>query len=537
MFALLFEFIGYLAVFLFGVRILGEGLESIARGKVRETVRKLTNSKIGAIMFGLMLTVILQFSAATVILTIGMVNSSAINLVQALGIIIGANIGTTLKIPFIIFNPYIIIPAFMVLGLSYYMFSRKKSHRDLAYVFLGIGLLFIGMHQMSLIMTGLKDSPFFTSMFSTISQNAFVGILVGIITTVLFQSSSATLAVLVSLAGTSGLTLAAAYPVILGANIGSVAPCLISAAGTGRDAKRTALMHLMFNVFGAVIMFVLSSFITGSVERLTPQNTAVRITLIHTLFNVITGLVILPLMNKVVDLSGVIIKERKTDVELTDSTVLDNRILNSPTFAEEQMVKQTQRMTDLARENIKASVEYFLTEDDTVVEKIKSNEEFINYLEVQITGFLVKLSTSKLSEKDIGKMAATHHMIADIEKIGDLAINIMELGDEKIQKNVIISEDAEEEIRAIYSYVIEAVNVAFDSYRNSDKNLASSIYDIEKKINEMEKEYRDSHIRRLHRGKCSAHSGILFVDLLSNLERVGDHTVNIAESVIKNIVI
>jgi len=531
------QFFGSVALFLFGVKLLGEGLESVARSRVRDIMLKVTKNKISSILFGLVLTMILQFSSATVIMTIGMVNSGAINLIQALGIIIGANIGTTIKLPIIILNPYSLVPIFLIIGVILYIFSRKKSNRDLAYALLGLGIIFIGLRNMSSAMFVFKDSAGMKMLFNAIGINPVIGLLVGIVATVMFQSSSATMAVLISIAAPAGLTLSTVFPVILGANIGTVSTALISSLGTKRDSKRAALLHLIFNVTGTLIFLPLAAFAVGLISRFTPDNLEIRMAVTHMFFNISTAILIFPFTEQMIWLSGKLIPEKKKEIELTESTLLDKRIINSPSFAEQQMVQQTLRMAEYAKENVKLAVEFFINMDDSVVDKINSNEEFINYLEVQITSFLVKLSATELSEKDQGKLAATHHMIADIEKIGDLAENITELAEARILKDINISEEAETEIKAIYSYVLESLNVAFDSYRNSDKNMASSIVDIEKKINEMEKEYRDTHIMRLNRGKCTAQSGILYLDLLSNLERIGDHSTNIAESVIKNIVV
>ena len=536
MFNAILQFFGSVALFLFGVKLLSEGLESVARGKVKDTMLRLTKNKVSSILFGLILTVILQFSSATIIMTIGMVNSGMINLIQAFGIIMGANIGTTVKLPFLILNPHVLVPFFLISGVILYLYSGKKPHKDLAYVLLGFGLIFIGIRYMGESMVVFKDSAVMNMLLRTIGESWYMGLLTGILVTVLFQSSSATMAVLLSLAGSGAIGLSGAFPVILGANIGTVSTSLISSLGTNRDAKRAAILHLLFNVAGTLLFLPFGNQIVNLIAGFSPNNLGVQLALIHVLFNGLTLVVIYPVMDRLVDFSGRLIPEKKKEVELTNSTVLDRRIINSPSFAEQQMVQQTLRMAEYARENVKLAVDFFLTGDDSVAAKLKSNEDFINYLEVQITSFLIKLSATDLSEKDQGKLAATHHMIADIEKIGDLAENIAELAEAKLLKDIQISDEAVGELRGMYSYVLESMNIAFDAYRNSDKNMASNIFDIEKKINEMEKAYRDTHIARLNKGKCTAQSGILYLDLLSNLERIGDHSLNISESVLKNIV-
>lgn len=528
------KFFGSVALFLFGVKLLGEGLESVARGKLRDTISNLTQHPIRAFIVGFFVTVLLQFSSSTVVLTVGMVNSGIISLVQAGGIILGANLATPLKSQIYNLDTGLLMPITIFIGTYLYIFSKDRKKRDLSLFFLGFGIMTTGLDYMKRSATVLANAGNVDLLLTSAGHSWIIGILMGIIVTVLIQSSSATMAILITLAGTGAMTLTAALPIILGANIGTTSTALISSLGGKREGKRAALLHTIFNVLMVILILPFGSYLMALAARFSNGSIEMQIANVHLFFNLILVIIMLPLNRYIVKLTEYLLPGRSKTVELTSSPLLDSRIITSPTVAEEQMIQQTLRMADYARDNVRLAVDAFINMDDSAHEKVTKNEEYINYLEIQITSFLVKLSANEMSVADQNKIMATHHMIADIEKVGDLAANIMDLAQERVDQAEDVSFEGQDEIRSMYNYVIEAVNVAIDSYRNSDKNLASSIYDLEKHISSMESEYRDNHIMRLNRGKCTAGAGILFLDVLSSLQRIGDHCVNIAENVLKH---
>lgn len=529
----LLNLFGSVALFLFGVKLLGEGLESVARGKLRELIGRLTQTPVGAFTVGLFLTLVLQFSSATVILAMGLVNSGIITLAQAAGIVLGANLATPLKNHILVFDTSFFMPVFFLIGAYLYIFAKEKKKRDLALIFLGLGIVFAGLRFLELSISVPEFARDLEGITASLGDNWFLALLLGIGLTVLLQSSSATLAILIMLAANGSLSLSASFPIILGANLGTTSTALLSSIGAQRDGKRVALLHFLFNLTGVLVLLPLSGVLIDLSARFSNGSQPLQIANLHLLFNLAMVLVVSPLIRPLIRLTD-ILPGRRQDVEVTTSPLLDSRMITSPTIAEEQVIQQTLRMADYARKNIRMAVDAFLQKDDRDFDEIQGNEDYINYLEIQITSFLVKLSAAEPTESGQGRLTSIHHVIADLEKIGDLAKSIQLLAKERVDKQEEISEEAGQEIVNLYQYVIEAINVAIDSFRYGDKNLASTIYDLERQIGRLEGTYRDQHIIRLNRGKCTTTSGILFLDVISHLKRVGNHCVNICEVTLKS---
>ena len=529
----LLNLFGSVALFLFGVKLLGEGLESVARGKLRELIGRLTQTPVGAFAVGLFLTLVLQFSSATVILAMGLVNSGIITLAQAAGIVLGANLATPLKNHILVFDTSFFMPVFFLIGAYLYIFAKEKKKRDLALIFLGLGIVLAGLRFLELSISVPEFARDLEGITASLGDNWFLALLLGIGLTVLLQSSSATLAILIMLAANGSLSLSASFPIILGANLGTTSTALLSSIGAQRDGKRVALLHFLFNLTGVLVLLPLSGVLIDLSARFSNGSQPLQIANLHLLFNLAMVLVVSPLIRPLIRLTD-ILPGRRQDVEVTTSPLLDSRMITSPTIAEEQVIQQTLRMADYARKNIRMAVDAFLQKDDRDFDEIQGNEDYINYLEIQITSFLVKLSAAEPTESGQGRLTSIHHVIADLEKIGDLAKSIQLLAKERVDKQEEISEEAGQEIVNLYQYVIEAINVAIDSFRYGDKNLASTVYDLERQIGRLEGTYRDQHIIRLNRGKCTTTSGILFLDVISHLKRVGNHCVNICEVTLKN---
>lgn len=528
------SFISSVALFLFSVKLLGEGLESAAKTRLKDIMGHLTKNKISSVVAGTFLTIIIQFSSATTIMTVGMVNSNIINLAQAAGLILGANLGTTIKSQILVFNPQVLVPFLIIIGTILYLSSNEKSKKDISYIFMGCALVVVSIEMISNSVVSLNSSDSFKYLLDAMGQNHLYAFFLGIAFTVLFQSSSAVMAILIALSLKGSITPNLAFPIILGANIGSVSPTLISAFKTSRDAKRAALIHLLINLIGAIIFYPLSPVILKLSGWLSPMGSSgIQIANMHTIYNLLSVIIFYPFINQLIKLSGIIIGERNKEIELTNSNILDKRLMNSPTYAETQIIQQTIRMSEFVKENVRLSFEALIDSDTSSLDRYKTNREYLKYISTQVKGFLIKLSTSEIGEKDQTKINASHNLIIDLEKMSDKADNLIELAQENVNNENNFSIDAKNEIKGLFSYVMEGLNIAFDSYRNSDKNLASTIYNIEDHINKMEKEYRDSHIQRLNRGKCTAISGVIFLEAISNLERIGDRATNFSENVIK----
>lgn len=524
---------GAVAFFIYGVKLLGEGLESVARGKLHDFMGRLTQHRITAFLVGFILTVILQFSSATVILAMGMVNSGIISLLQAAGIILGANVGTVVKSHFYFLNYGFLMPVCMLLGTYLYLFAGEKRKRDLALTFLGLGIILLGLDLLARSVSVPAFAGYLEAFSATLGSNWLAGILLGTVLTVMIQSSSATMAILVMLAANGSLNLAAAFPVILGANLGTTTTALISSLGTNRDGKRAALLHFLFNFFAILLVLPFGHWLIQLAQRFAAGNLELQIANLHLMFNLILALTMTPLANPVIRLTD-LLPGRRRHVEITQSPLLDTRIIYSPTIAADQMVQQTLRMAEYARSNVRLAVEAFLDQSALHFDEIVDHEKYINYLEIQITSFLVKLSASEPTESGQDQLSATHYVVGDLEQIGDLALAIKELAREAIENEEVFSADAKEEIRALYDYITEAIHVAIESFRYSDKNLASTIYDLERHISELEMTARDNHIQRLNRGKCTATTGVLFLELIADLKRISTHCVSIARVTLKH---
>lgn len=528
------SFLSAVSLFLFGVKLLGEGLESAAKTKLKNVMNRLTKSKFSSVVAGTVLTIIVQFSSATTIMTVGMVNSNIISLNSAAGLILGANLGTTIKNQIIIFNPRLFVPFLVIIGTVLYLSGKEKNKRDLSFVFIGFALVAISIEMIGKSVSGFNNSELFRQILDSMGQKHFFAFTLGIVFTLLFQSSSAVMAILIALASVGNITPELAYPVILGSNIGSVSPTLISAFNTSADSKRAALIHLLINVIGAIIFYPFGKQMVAISSTLAfSGSTELVIANIHTLFNLFSLIIFYPFINQLIAISKLLIKDYSHEVELVNSNILDKRLMNSPSYAQGQIIAHTIKMCEFAKENVRIAFEAFIDGKLDDFDRLKSNREYLKYINSQLTTFLIKLSTTEIGEKNQIKINATHNLLLDIDRIAGKADNIYEFAAEFHGKGYSISEDAEEELRGLYAYVSESLNIAFDSYRNSDKNLASTIYDVENHINKMEAEYRENHITRLNRGKCQPGSGVLFVEVISNMEMIGDKATDFCENVIK----
>lgn len=530
---IIIELMGGLGLFIYGMKLMGDGLENAAGEGLKSILEKVTSNRLMGVAVGAIVTAVIQSSSATTVMVVGFVNAGLMSLAQAAGVIMGANIGTTITAQLVAFKLDQIAPIFVCVGAMIVMFARAKKRREIGNIILGFGILFTGMGIMSGAMKPMASSPMFMDILIAIGDNWFIGIIAGAAITALLQSSSATTGILIALATTGSIDIGLALPVVFGCNIGTCITAIIASIGTNKTAHKAALLHLIFNIVGTVIFLPFLNILGEFVQSTSPGDVSRQIANAHTVFNIANTALLLPFTKYIIKfINRVIPCEDKT--EKMGPKYIDDRVLETPVIAAGQVIKETIRMANKAKENLELSMKAFMNNDEELINKVYENEKLIDILEESITSYLVKLSKCELSNKEKGIVASTFHVIIDIERIGDHAENIVELATEKINKNLQYSKDAEQEIYEVYNMAMDALDIAIESYVSRDVDKAKSIRVVEDKIDRYQKTYREKHIQRLYDGKCNAFAGAIFLDLINTFERIGDHSTNIAESVTEN---
>ncbi|WP_102399137.1 Na/Pi cotransporter family protein [Haloimpatiens massiliensis] len=525
---------GGLGMFLYGMKLMGDGLENASGEKLKVFFEKITSNPVKGIMTGALVTAVIQSSSATTVMVVGFVNAGLMNLYQAAAVIMGANIGTTITAQIIAFKLDAIAPIFIGVGAGIVLFSKAKKSREIGNIILGFGILFSGMELMKTAMEPIAASPAFVSLMGTLKGNIFLGVLTGLLMTAVVQSSSATTAILIALASTGSVPLEAAVPILFGNNIGTCVTALLSSVGTSKTAKKAALIHLFFNLIGTLIFLPFTHPFVGLVKSITPVGGEVvkrQIANAHTVFNIANTIIMLPFIKYLVALVNRIIPG-EDEKEPMKPKYIDDRLLETPVIAVGQTTKELIRMANKAKDNLQISMDAFKNNDETLVKKVYKNEKLINLLEDEITVFLVKLSKEELSEEQLDIVTSMFHMVNDIERIGDHAENVVDLASEKIQKGIKFSKVAEAELQGMYNEIINALNGSIESIENRDIETAKNVLSIEERIDSMEKQLRASHIKRLNEEVCNATGGAIFLDIISNFERIGDHSTNLAQAVL-----
>lgn len=530
-FSMIITLFGGLGLFLFGMNMMGDGLENAAGEKLKGILEKVTSNKYIGVLVGALVTAVIQSSSATTVMVVSFVNAGLMSLMQAVGVIMGANIGTTITAQMVSFDLNAIAPLFIGVGAIIMLVSKNKRVRDVASIALGFGILFLGMGMMSESMEPLAESSAFKSIIETIGNNRLLGVLAGLVMTAIVQSSSATTGILVALATTGSIDMNVALPIIFGCNIGTCVTAILASLGSNKTAKKAALIHLFFNIIGVLIFLPFMDIVVGIVQKTDPSNVARQVANAHTIFNITVTIILLPFAKYLVVLANKAMPG-EDNIKQVGSIYLDEKLLKTPIVATGQVYKETIRMGELAKENVELAMRAFFDNDKNHVKVINDNEKIINTLEKEITNYLVKLSSYELPKEDSKILSATFHVINDIERIGDHAKNIIELAIEKNENKISIEGEAREELIDMYKKTEEALDLAIYCYSNKDTVEAKKIRDIEEKIDKYEKTLRDNNIVRLNNKTCSASGSTIFLDLISNLERIGDHSTNIAESIV-----
>ena len=528
--------LGGLGLFLYGMNLMAEGLQKAAGDKLKNIVGKLTSNTVMGVLVGIVVTAIIQSSSASTVMVVGFVNAGIMNLTQALGVIMGANIGTTVTAQLISFKLEFIAPVALGIGIILFLFSKKEKTKEIASMLLGFGILFTGMESMKVAVNPLAEYKGFTDLLATFGRYPILGLLLGFGITAIIQSSSAAMGMLVVLASQGLVPLASALPILYGQNIGTCVTSLISSIGANKNAKRAAMIHLIFNILGTIIFLVfLNRFVVDIVVKMDPNNVARQIANVHTIFNIVSTLLLLPCNKLIVKIVLKIMPTTEDESEAIGQTkYLDERILQTPPIALANTLKEVSRMGKKANKALEYSMDSLLNKSIDSVEKTEKYEETVNILQKEILNYLLKLSKSSLSDEERNQVDSLFNTVNDIERVSDHAENISELSSIVIEKDLSFSENAIEEMKNIYSKSQENFKKALKCLEENDKNMINIIYKLEDEVDALDKLYRKLHIERLNNGKCTIDSGVVFLDLLTNLERVSDHSCNIANRVESN---
>lgn len=539
---MLFSFFGGLGLFIYGMDRLADGLQKTAGSRMKSILGALTNNRFMGVVTGALVTAIVQSSSATTVMIVGFVNAGIMNLMQAMGVIMGANIGTTITSWIVssaewlkFFKPSNIAPLAIGIGVFMMVGAKKKNIKQIGEIIAGFGILFLGLDLMKDAVSPFAGSPVFEQLFITLGSNPILGILAGAAVTAIVQSSSASVGILQTIAVAAVVPWNAAVYIILGQNIGTCVTAMISSVGANKTAKRAAYMHLLFNVVGsiafALIMIGLFSVNTNFAQS---QVTMTGISIFHTIFNISVTVALFPFAKYIVKLSGVFVKGDSKGKQSEEDIVrshLDDRILETPGIALVNAKNEVVRMGELAYKNLDAGFTVLNKKDPNKLESIFEVEKTINNLETIITDYLVKINNSELNESQVKTVTGLFHVINDIERIADHAENIAELVTEYHDGSMKFSAEALEELKQMFELAKESLNASVEVCREYDLQLIKKVKKNEEIIDAMEIELRKKHIQRLSKNVCIPASGVIFLDIISNLERVSDHAMNIAEVV------
>lgn len=544
--------VGGLALFLYGMEVMGSGLSKASGGRLELLLEKLTSSKLKAVVLGALVTAVIQSSSATTVMVVGFVNSGIMKLTQAIGIIMGANVGTTitswiLSLSGIESNSFFIrllkptsfSPVLALIGVAFLMFSKKDKLKDAGSILIGFAVLMFGMDTMSGAVKPLADVPEFTNILTAFS-NPLLGLLAGTVLTAVIQSSSASVGILQALCVTGSVTYSAAIPIIMGQNIGTCVTAMLSGIGANKNARRTALVHLYFNLIGTAVFMVVFYVIHAIIPFgfMGDSANAAGIAVVHTAFNIFATAILLPFSSGLEKLACLTIKEEEGESALLAKQresiqILDPRFLSTPSFALEQCRTAAIDMAAYAKEALFLSMDLINNYDKTAAKKVMELESRVDHYEDELGTYLLKLSSKNLSEKDSHTLSFLLHNIGDFERISDHAVNLKEAASEMKEKNLSFSNKASEELTVFTEAVKDIVNTSFLVFQEEDTKLARMIEPLEEVIDYLNVELKKRHIKRLRKGKCTIEMGFILSDVTTSYERVADHCSNIAVSLLE----
>jgi phosphate:Na+ symporter len=539
---MLFRFIGGLGMFLYGMEVMADGLQKSAGRRMQQLLSTLTSSRFTGILLGAGITAVIQSSSATTVMVVGFVNAGIMSLQQAVGIIMGANVGTTVTSWIVsmsewgeMLKPEFFAPVLVGVGAFLTMFAKGVKKKQAGEILVGIGVLFIGLNFMSAAITPYKDAPVFAKAFSVLGKNPILGILTGAVVTGIIQSSSASVGILQTLALNGIVNWQSAIFITLGQNIGTCVTALISSLGANKTAKRAAMIHFLFNTIGAVIFGIVMFIVFVIYPDLASSSiSSVEISVFHTAFNVGNTLILFPFAGSLVKASGFLVRKGAEDLKTSDDEEfqmqrrLDERILETPSFAIENVTNEVVHMGFTALKNLDYASGALLDYSQDSVEKVNQLECRINGYEKILTSYLVKINNQSLNDEQHLLVKNLFYTVSDIERISDHCENLSELAVQKEDHNILFTEEAKDEMREMLSAVRNSLEHSILARRDSDMAEVRSVVQWEEKVNLLEEELRERHIERLSNHKCKPENGVIFLDALSNLERISDHAHNIA---------
>ena len=547
----LLNMIGGLALFLYGMNLLGDGLSKASGGRLESILEKLTNNPIKAVLLGAGVTAVIQSSSATTVMVVGLVNSGIMKLQQAVGIIMGANIGTTVTSWILglsgissdsffvrLLKPSSFSPILAIVGIAFIMFSKKEKLHNAAMILVGFAILMFGMDTMSAAVKPLQNVPEFTGILTRFS-NPLLGMLAGLVLTAIIQSSSASVGILQALCATGAVSYGAAIPIIMGQNIGTCVTAMISGIGASKNAKRAALVHLYFNVIGTVLFMVVFYLINAVMpfEFLQDAADGFGIAAVHSIFNVTATLCLLPFSKGLVKLASMTVKdepEAEATVEDKALSLLDVRFLDTPSIAVEQCRNVAVSMSQMAEEALNLSMDLFKEYTEEKAARVIQLEEDVDRFEDHLGDYLLKVSSRDLSEKDSQTLNMILHCIGDFERISDHARNLKEAAQEMFDKQLVFSDKAQQELEVLKSAIHDILKLTMLSFAEEDLKLAVQVEPLEEVIDGLNLDIKQRHIKRLRKGKCTIELGFVLSDIITNMERVSDHCSNVAVCVIQS---
>lgn len=531
----IFMLMGGLALFLYGMKMMSEGLEAAAGNKMKKILEKLTSNRFLGVAVGAGITAVIQSSSATTVMVVGFVNSGIMTLKQAVWVIMGANIGTTITGQLIALDIGMIAPIFAIIGVIMAVFMKNKKVNHLGEIIAGLGILFIGMETMATSMLPLQNSQKFISLMTQF-KNPLVGILAGAMFTAVIQSSSASVGILQALAKSGVIGLSSSVYVLFGQNIGTCITAVLASIGTNRNAKRTTLIHLLFNVIGtAIFVFIcMTTPFTSFMENLNPSNPAAQIANVHTVFNVVTTLVLLPFGALLIKIVTRILPDRGNEVEgkrlkYIDTKSVTGHKIGSISIIIYQLQKEIARMYQIVKDNVTLSFESIEKSTDEMLDKVKENEDYIDYLNAEISKFISEVISVEMPENDAKAINAYFKIVGNIERIGDHAMNIAEYGELINGKGLNLSEVAMKEVAEMKKVSIKNLNLINLESINNSLLLLEQVAKAEQHVDDVTVMYRENQLERLRKGVCSGETCVIYAEMLTDFERIGDHLLNIAQ--------
>ena len=530
---ILLSMAGGLGLFLYGMSYMSDSIEKVAGAKLRHILEIFTTNKFMGLIVGIVFTGIIQSSSACTAMVVSFVNAGLMNLYQAVGVIFGSNLGTTITSQLVSFNLSEVAPIILLLGVLVAMFGRKQSVKQAAGIIVGFGILFLGLKTMSGAMAGMRDNPQVVELLGSL-KNPFLALIMGFILTSIIQSSSVTISIVLLMANQDLLELPICMFLMLGCQIGACSTAMIASLTGKKDAKRAALIHLWFNIIGAAFCFIIFTF------AMDPVMTAISwissdkgrfIANANTIIRIVEVIVLFPFSNLIVKLASVCVPGEDVKIGYRESYQLKyigSKVVFNPATAVVEVIKELDRMASLANENLNRAMNALITLDEEDIEEVYEVEKNINFLNHAITDYLVKINQSTLPIEDLKSIGALFHVVNDIERIGDHAENVADAARQRKESGVTISKQAQKELGEMMDMVNKIIQYAVDMFVRSDESHMQEIIDLEERVDEKERELQKAHVDRLTQGECTPEAGMIFSDIVSGLERVADHATNIA---------